>query len=69
VTHLERQFPKSMTWNNRNEWHIDHIIPLASFTYSSADDPEFKAAWALSNLRPLWKPANLEKGGKRTLLL
>ena len=28
--HIERQFKKGMTWDNYGEWHIDHIIPLAS---------------------------------------
>lgn len=69
MLHLESQFTRRMTWNNRHRWHIDHIQPLASFSFEIPDDPDFKAAWALTNLRPLWKPANLLKGGKRTLLL
>lgn len=28
--HLEKQFVSGMTWENRSEWHIDHIIPLSS---------------------------------------
>lgn len=68
-THLERQFLPSMSWDNYGAWHIDHIIPLAAFRFSSMDDPEFKAAWALSNLRPLWAQDNIKKGAKRTLLL
>jgi hypothetical protein len=70
AAHLERQFTKGMSWRNRgSKWHIDHIIPLASFQFTSANDPEFRAAWALTNLRPLWKPANLSKGAKRLTLL
>ena len=23
--HLEKQFVSGMTWENRNEWHMDHI--------------------------------------------
>jgi hypothetical protein len=57
-----------MTWENRDRWQIDHIIPLSSFKYESAEDPEFKAAWALTNLRPLWTPLNYEKRAKRTHL-
>lgn len=67
--HLERQFLPGMSWENMGEWHIDHIQPLASFTYESPDDPEFRAAWALSNLRPLWATANQIKNAKRELLL
>lgn len=69
MRHLERQFTGRMSWANRGKWHIDHIQPLVSFNFASAEDPEFKAAWALTNLRPLWKRPNLMKSGKRTLLL
>ena len=58
-----------MTWQNMSLWHVDHILPLASFEYESASDPEFRAAWALTNLRPLWSVENLQKGAKRVLLL
>jgi hypothetical protein len=67
--HLERQFKKGMTWRDRSKWHIDHIIPLSSFNFTSPDDPEFKAAWALTNLRPLWAADNIAKGAKREFLL
>lgn len=63
------QFLPGMSWDNMAEWHIDHILPLASFSYASASDPEFRAAWALTNLRPLWSAENMQKGAKRVLLL
>ena len=69
MRHLERQFSKGMTWGNRGEWHIDHIVPLKSFTFISPDEPEFKAAWALTNLRPLWGKENIRKNAKRLHLL
>ncbi len=62
--HLERNFKKGMDWKNRSQWHIDHIIPLSLWNYDSEEDPEFKAAWALANLRPLWKEENLKKRNK-----
>lgn len=69
-SHLERQFTKGMTWNNYGSfWHVDHIIPLYSFTYSTPEEPDFKAAWALTNLRPMRAIENMKKGPKRTLLL
>lgn len=67
--HIERQFVHGMSWDNRSEWHIDHIIPLASFCFASTDDPEFKRAWSLPNLRPVWKHENLKKRCTRTHLL
>jgi hypothetical protein len=69
--HIERQFTPGMTWEafQRGEIHIDHIIPVASFKPSSSDCPEFRACWALTNLRPLWAKDNIRKGSKREFLL
>lgn len=69
MAHLERQFLPGMTWDNRGDWHIDHVVPLASFNFTSPDDPEFRAAWALTNLRPLWAKDNIRKSAKRTHLI
>lgn len=70
MRHIERQFQRGMSWSNhgRNGWHIDHIIPVVSFMFSSTDDPEFRACWALSNLRPLWAGENINKSAKRLTL-
>jgi hypothetical protein len=72
-SHLERQFLSGMTWENYGEaWHVDHILPQASFEIDPADPKncaEFQACWALTNLRPLWKIANLSKSAKRTHLI
>lgn len=67
--HLERQFVKGMSWENMGKWHIDHIVPLASYDFTSESNGDFKAAWALTNLRPLWKSKNISKGAKREFLL
>lgn len=64
--HLERRFLPGMTWENRDKWHIDHIIPLAVFNFKTAKDEDFKKAWALKNLQPLWKADNLHKSKKLT---
>ncbi len=69
IAHLERQFLPGMTWANRGTWHIDHIVPRSSFQYESAEDPEFKRAWALSNLRPIWALDNIRKNAIRTHLI
>lgn len=68
-SHLERQFLPGMTWQNYGQWHVDHVVPVASFSFENADDPEFKACWALTNLRPMWAADNIRKSDKRTLLL
>lgn len=69
MRHIERQFLPGMSWGNRREWHIDHIVPISSFTFSGADDPNVKACWALSNLRPLWAKENMSKNNKRLFLI
>ena len=67
--HIEGQFTDGMAWGNARDWHIDHILPVRSFTFSSFDDSEFKACWALSNLRPLWAKDNLEKQDRMLFLI
>lgn len=69
VSHIERQFLPGMSWENRSKWHIDHIVPLASFQFETPDCDGFKAAWALTNLRPLWSGENFQKSARRTHLL
>lgn len=67
--HIERQFLPGMTWANMSEWEIDHILPLASFSYETTSCPDFRAAWSLSNLRPLWAVDNAKKSSKVLHLL
>lgn len=67
--HMERQFVNGMSWANAGDWHIDHIIPLSSFSFTDESDPEFKRAWALANLRPLWGAENMSKGARIVSLL
>lgn len=69
MAHLEKQFLPGMGWDNRDRWDIDHIVPLAAHSFETTDDPEFSAAWALTNLRPLWKIDNIKKSARRTHLL
>ena len=56
--HLERQFTKGMNWSNQGEWHIDHIIPLASANTKE----ELIKLCHYTNLQPLWAEDNLKKG-------
>tara|TARA_R110002126_G_scaffold62700_5_gene161285 strand:+ start:4398 stop:5198 length:801 start_codon:yes stop_codon:yes gene_type:complete len=58
--HIERQFTKDMNWSNYGEWHIDHIIPLAS----ASTEEELKKLCHYSNLQPLWAFDNLIKSAK-----
>ncbi len=65
--HIEKQFLNGMGWHNANEWHIDHIIPSSRFDLSDAK--QVRAAWALTNLRPLWALDNVKKSDKVLTLL
>lgn len=64
-SHIERQFAKGMTWENRSEFHIDHIVPIATAT----TEEEVIALNHFTNLRPMWAKDNLAKGAKITHLI
>ncbi len=49
-----------MSWDNRDQWHIDHIVPLSS----AKTKAELVTLCNLSNLQLLWASENLEKGSK-----
>lgn len=63
--HIELQFTKGMTWDNRQLWHIDHIVPLAS---AKTEDDVLRLSH-YTNLRPLWAEDNLRKRDEITHLL
>lgn len=60
MTHLESQFQEGMSWENRGDWHIDHIIPLAS----AETEEDMAALCHYTNLQPLWAEDNLSKGAR-----
>jgi len=64
--HLEKQFTDGMTWERflNGKIHLDHKIPLAVFNFKTIHDIDFKHAWALDNLQPLWAIDNMRKSAK-----
>lgn len=59
-SHLESQFKFGMSWENRNLWHIDHIMPVSmAKTYD-----EVVRLNHYNNLRPMWAHENQSKGSK-----
>lgn len=59
-THIESQFLPGMTWENRSQWHIDHIMPVSmAKTYD-----EVVRLNHYKNLRPMWASDNLRKSDK-----
>ena len=65
ASHIEKQFVEGMSWENRSEWHIDHIIPLAS----AKTEEDVIRLNHFTNLRPLWAKDNLSKGAKMEHLI
>lgn len=65
LLHLEKQFLKGMTWDNRKLWHIDHIIPMDS---AKTIDDNYRLNH-FSNLRPMWAKDNLSKKNNITHLI
>jgi hypothetical protein len=55
--YIESLFKKNMSWDNHGEWHIDHIIPLAS----ADSEAELIALSYYKNLQPLWATENKSK--------
>ena len=64
-SHIEKQFCPGMNWENRSDWHIDHIQPLAG----AETEEEVIALNHYTNLRPLWAAENLSKGAQITHLI
>ena len=62
--HVESQFSKGMSWDNYgvHGWHIDHIIPCASFDLT--DPEQQRKCFHYTNLQPLWAIENIKKGDK-----
>ena len=62
--HLERQFKYGMSWDNWgvDGWHIDHIIPIASFDFTKEED-QYRC-FHYTNLQPLWADENIMKRDK-----
>lgn len=64
MDHLEKLFSDGMSFDNYGEWEIDHIIPLSVHNFEVPEDLDFKKAWSLSNLQPLWAMENRRKSNK-----
>lgn len=60
--HLENRFQSGMSWKNYGEWEIDHIKPCAKFDLRCARQQ--KLCFHFSNLQPLWRVENMQKGAK-----
>jgi len=61
--HLRKTMPTGYSWKDflSGDLHIDHITPLAFFSYSSPNDLAFMKAWSLKNLQLLPAEVNIKK--------
>lgn len=60
--YIENQFLAGMHWDNRSEWHLDHIVPVS---FSESED-EIIMLNHYTNFRPLWAFDNISKHAKLT---
>lgn len=60
MNHIQSLFTNGMSWDNRNMWHIDHIVPLSS----AKSEEEIIRLNHFTNLQPLWASDNQRKGNK-----
>lgn len=61
IAYIESKFEDGMSWENRKEWHIDHIIPISSAT----TEEEVIKLNHYTNLQPLWARENIIKSNKK----
>tara|TARA_B100001250_G_C19702030_1_gene745197 strand:- start:10 stop:1038 length:1029 start_codon:yes stop_codon:yes gene_type:complete len=61
--YIEEKFLNGMVWENYGSmWVIDHIKPCCVFNLEDENDQ--RKCFHFTNLQPLWKEQNSEKGGK-----
>lgn len=58
--YVENKFKQGMSWDNRIEWHLDHIIPISLAT----TEEEIIKLNHYTNFQPLWAEENIRKGNK-----
>lgn len=56
--YIENKFLEGMSWDNRSEWHLDHIKPISLAT----NEEEVIALNHYTNFQPLWASDNRKKG-------
>lgn len=64
LRYIESNFQDGMTWENHGYegWHLDHKIPCSKFDLTKEE--EIKKCFHYTNIQPLWKNQNLEKGSR-----
>jgi hypothetical protein len=60
MKHLEKNFKDGMSWDNRENWHIDHLVPISR----ASTEEDFILLSHYTNLQPLWADDNIGKSNK-----
>jgi len=60
LEYMQSRFTEGMTLENHGEWHLDHIIPLAT----AVTREDVVRLNHYTNFQPLWAKDNLSKGAK-----
>lgn len=58
--YIESKFRDGMSWENRSEWHLDHIIPISL----AETEEDVIRLCHYTNYQPLWAIDNIRKGNK-----
>lgn len=58
--YIESQFTEGMSWDNRSEWHLDHIVPIS---YANTEEEVIRLNH-YTNFQPLWAIDNMSKNNK-----
>lgn len=58
--YIQSQFTNGMTLENYGEWHLDHIIPIAT----AKTEEDIIRLNHYTNFQPLWAKENISKGAK-----
>lgn len=57
---IESRFQEGMNWENKGEWHLDHITPIST----AKNEEEVYELNKYTNFQPLWAIDNLLKSNK-----
>jgi hypothetical protein len=69
IDRLKATLPPGYSWekdfiDGKGVLHIDHIRPMSSFSFGTAEDDDFKRCFAIGNLQLLPAIENMQKSAK-----